>query len=93
MLAQALDFHGGASVQTWPGAEPACSLGRDVQDLKAHMSSEAEACLSLGLPATVSHVIDDESPLANISIQTMAARNMEVRASYEAGRCMSVCCL
>ena len=55
----------------------ACAL----QDLKAHMSREAEACLSLGLPATVSHVIDDNSPLANLSVQSMAARHMEARPS------------
>ena len=49
-----------------------------VQDLPAEMSAEAMACLSLGLPATVSHIIDEQSPLANLSIQKMAARRMEV---------------
>eukprot|EP00892_Ulva_mutabilis_P008016 jgi/Ulvmu1/5587/UM023_0124.1 len=58
-------------------------------DLKAHMSSEAEACLSLGLPATVSHVIDDDSPLANLSIQTMAARHMEIVALLNATDAMT----
>jgi hypothetical protein len=50
-----------------------------MQDLHAKMSEEAMACLSLGLPATVSHIIDEQSPLANLSIQKMAARRMEVR--------------
>lgn len=74
---------------------PACTRPRAqgskcclVQDLRAHMSTEAEACLSLGLPATVSHVIDDHSPLANISIQTMAARHMEVRTPPPLAACL-----
>lgn len=50
-----------------------------IQDLHAKMSAEAMACLSLGLPATVSHIIDENSPLANLSVQKMAARRMEVR--------------
>lgn len=54
------------------------SVLRAVQDLPAEMSAEAMACLSLGLPATVSHIIDEQSPLANLSIQKMAARRMEV---------------
>lgn len=37
------------------------------------------ACLSLGLPATVSHIIDENSPLCNLSIEKMASRRMEVR--------------
>lgn len=54
-------------------------MPHDVQDLHAKMSEEALACLSLGLPATVSHIIDEKSPLANLSIQKMASRRMEVR--------------
>lgn len=62
-----------------------------MQDLEAQMSNESNACLSLGLPAEVSHIIDHNSPLFDLSVATMAARKMEAcipslcpcrRASY-----------
>jgi hypothetical protein len=49
------------------------------QDLHAKLTSEAEACLALGLPTTISHIIDEASPLYSLSIQEMASRRMEVQ--------------
>ena len=42
------------------------------------MSHEAIACLSLGLPANVSHIVDEDSPLHDLSVEMMASRKMEV---------------
>jgi hypothetical protein len=50
-----------------------------LQDLEAHMSREAHARLSLGLPANVCHIIDESSPLHDLSVVTMADRKMEAR--------------
>jgi hypothetical protein len=50
-----------------------------MQDLKSFLSDESDACLSLGLPGVATHVIDESSPLFNLSITTMAHRKMEVR--------------
>lgn len=49
-----------------------------LQGLQVKLSPEAQACLWLGLPATISHVIDDDSPLSHLSIDQMADRKMEV---------------
>jgi hypothetical protein len=49
-----------------------------MQDLKCTLSDEADACLSLGLPGVATHVINESSPLFNLSITTMARRKMEV---------------
>lgn len=49
-----------------------------MQDLESSLSDEADACLSLGLPATICHKIDETSPLFDLSIETMARRRMEV---------------
>ena len=49
-----------------------------VQDLEAYMNAEALACLSLGLPASVSHIVDEASPLHDLSVMMMAQRRMEV---------------
>ena len=53
-----------------------CAL---VQDLEANMSHESHARLALGLPANVCHVVNDDSPLHDLSVEMMAERQMEVR--------------
>lgn len=55
------------------------------------MSNEADACLSLGLPATICHTIDRHSPLHDLSIETMAKRKMEVIVLLDATDAMTSC--
>lgn len=53
--------------------------GARVQGLEVLVTPEAKACLFLGLPATVTHVIDASSPLADLSLAAMASWNMQAR--------------
>jgi hypothetical protein len=55
------------------------------------VSNEADACLSLGLPATICHTIDSHSPLHDLSIETMAKRKMEVIVLLDATDAMTSC--
>ena len=62
-------LRGGAGAR----AEACCA-----QNIDVYLSKEGQASLWLGLPATVSHTVDESSPLANISLEQMAERGMQI---------------